>query len=157
VLDDAAIERFARQIVVPGVGAEGQERICSTRIVVIGEPAGVALARTYACAAGFCVEARTNRPIGCVLVAGTRSLDAQSLADLAVFAAPILWYRLDDAGIIAGIAAAGAPIEGLVASAAGSADDDIRHALAAADLVASAIAIALGWPDLEPQYRLDLR
>ena len=157
MLDDTAIERFARQIVVPGVGAEGQERICSARILITGEPTGVALAQAYARAAGFPVLAAAHDTPACVLVAGTHSLDAKSLDDLRAAGAPILWYRIDEETIVAGTAAAGEPLDDLRSSNKRSPGNEIRHALAAADLVAAAVGLVLGWTDVEPAFRLHLR
>jgi len=154
VLDDIEIERFARQIVVPGVGADGQERICAAGLAIVGDPAGVHLAETYARAAGFAVGVR---PPACVLVAGTTGLDANARAALGALGLPILWYRLESTRIEGGTIAPGQPLEDLVASdAVTSTAADGRHALAAPDLVAHAIGLVLGWSDIETTYTLDL-
>jgi hypothetical protein len=46
------LERFARQIVLPGVGEQGQRRLGSTRVVIRGASPGVDALRTYLVAAG---------------------------------------------------------------------------------------------------------
>jgi hypothetical protein len=154
VLDDTEIERFARQIVVPGIGADGQERICSVGLVIVGEPAGARLVETYARAAGFAVGVR---PPACVLVAGSQGVDADGLSELRALGVPILWYRLHSTHIEGGMIAPGQPLDLLLASEAPvSAPASGRHALAAADLVAHAIGLVLGWSDVETTYTLDL-
>lgn len=46
------LERFARQIVLPEVGEQGQRRLQSTRVVLRGRGPGVEAAKTYLLAAG---------------------------------------------------------------------------------------------------------
>jgi molybdopterin/thiamine biosynthesis adenylyltransferase len=52
LLDDAAIERYARQIVVPGIGAAGQEKLLESTVLLVGHPRGCATAALYLRAAG---------------------------------------------------------------------------------------------------------
>jgi hypothetical protein len=46
ILDDAQVERWSRQIVLPEVGARGQARLLAARVVVAGEDPAAAHART---------------------------------------------------------------------------------------------------------------
>ena len=41
-LDDAALTRYARQVIIPGLGAAGQERLLAARVLVIGDGAAAA-------------------------------------------------------------------------------------------------------------------
>ena len=52
MLDDAAIERFSRQILLPEVGGRGQERLCATVATVRGTGDAAAFAATLLQAAG---------------------------------------------------------------------------------------------------------
>jgi molybdopterin-synthase adenylyltransferase len=61
MLDDAAIERFSRQILLPEVGGRGQERLCATVVTVRGAGDAAAFAATLLQAAG----------VGVVVEAGT--------------------------------------------------------------------------------------
>jgi hypothetical protein len=56
MLDDAAIERFSRQILLPEVGGRGQERLCATRAVVQGTGDGADVAATLLEAAGLQID-----------------------------------------------------------------------------------------------------
>lgn len=44
MLDDAMIERYSRQILLPEVGGRGQERLCAARVVMLGAGAAAAVA-----------------------------------------------------------------------------------------------------------------
>jgi adenylyltransferase/sulfurtransferase len=51
-LDDPHIERFCRQIILPEIGAGGQERLCRGRVLLAGLSAPGATALAYVAAAG---------------------------------------------------------------------------------------------------------
>ena len=61
MLDDAAIERFSRQILLPEVGGRGQERLCATRAVVQGTGDAADFAATLLEAAGLQIERDDGR------------------------------------------------------------------------------------------------
>jgi hypothetical protein len=67
MLDDAAIERFSRQILLPEVGGQGQERLCATSATVRGAGNAAGFAATLLAAAGLQVE-RDDRPLDGVAV-----------------------------------------------------------------------------------------
>jgi hypothetical protein len=59
-LSEEQIERYARQIIVPGIGAEGQKTLCAAEIFVDGHAAGRTVAAQYLRAAGMRVPEATN-------------------------------------------------------------------------------------------------
>ena len=62
MLDDAAIEQFSRQILLPEVGGRGQERLCGTVATVRGEAEAAAFAATLLQAAGVRVVVEAGAP-----------------------------------------------------------------------------------------------
>ena len=62
MLDDAAIERFSRQILLPEVGGRGQERLCATVATVRGAGDVAAFAATLLEAAGVRVVVEAGTP-----------------------------------------------------------------------------------------------
>ncbi|HET6282919.1 MAG TPA: hypothetical protein VFH73_18305 [Polyangia bacterium] len=52
VLDAAAVQRFARQITLPEIGPDGQQRLAVARVVVAGGDAAAETATRYLAAAG---------------------------------------------------------------------------------------------------------
>jgi len=62
MLDDAAIERFSRQILLPEVGGRGQERLCATVVTVRGAGDASAFAATLLQAAGMRVVVEAGAP-----------------------------------------------------------------------------------------------
>ena len=67
MLDDAAIERFSRQILLPEVGGRGQERLCATRAVVQGTGDAADVAATLLEAAGLQID-RDDGPCDRVVI-----------------------------------------------------------------------------------------
>jgi molybdopterin-synthase adenylyltransferase len=67
-MDRAGLERFARQVVLPEVGEQGQRRLASARAVLRGLSPGVDVARTYLEAAGVgSVDIRPGRNLAASL------------------------------------------------------------------------------------------
>ena len=62
MLDDAAIERFSRQILLPEVGGRGQERLCATVATLRGDGDAAAFAATLLHAAGVRVVVEPGAP-----------------------------------------------------------------------------------------------
>lgn len=52
-LDDAALERYSRQIILPQIGGRGQERLLATRVGVVGEGDAVDVALDLLARAGL--------------------------------------------------------------------------------------------------------
>lgn len=158
MLGDDDLERYARQIVVPGIGAAGQARICSSRVVVTGDPEGVACTERYARAVGFRTGSHEAGPVACVLVAGASALDRRSPDSLLGLHCPTLWYELSPTGIRTGVIPPGSNSgeEEPQRPAGPPSGDPLLHQLAAADLVASAVGVVLDWRDTETGYHLEI-
>jgi len=73
-LSDRQIERYSRQIIVPGIGGRGQERLLAATLAITGETADLDMPLAYLAGAG----------IGTILVetAGGISIDPRLIADL---------------------------------------------------------------------------
>lgn len=103
-LDDDAIERYARQIVIPAIGAEGQRRLLRGRVLVVGHPRGTAQAALYLKAAGVGVLDRGNEATAhLVLVAEASSLEDQQRERVLAMGVPVCWYQLDESGYRSGV------------------------------------------------------
>jgi adenylyltransferase/sulfurtransferase len=87
-MDRQDLERFARQIVLPDFGEQGQRRLASARVVLRGPAPGVEVARTYLSAAGLgSVDVRPGRGLAASLpgvgVAWTASAGAEGRLQVA--------------------------------------------------------------------------
>jgi hypothetical protein len=145
MLDDDAIARYARQIVVPGIGASGQEKLLATTVLVAGHARGVAQARLYLEAAGVRVIDNDHdlATANVVLVAGVESLAPSLLASLSSSEKPVCWYVLDADGFTSGVHPdAPLPARAVPPSPAPSE----LHDAAACDAASLACAIAIGLP-----------
>jgi hypothetical protein len=146
-LDDAAIELYARQIIVPGIGAAGQARLCNTRVAVVGNRLGAETARTYLAAAGLVVVDPPQEPVDVVVSAAVPTDDV--LADLAIGVdTPIAWYALEAGRVVGGLTTA-RELPGLGSAAMDVACDGpletAAHCIGALDAAATAIGAVLGW------------
>lgn len=150
-LTDAEVERYARQIVIPGLGASGQARLLESSILVTGDPLAATLARRYASAAGARV---TEQCAGadCIVLAGCEGIEAAVLENVVRAGAPVVWYRMAADGFTSGVACGGDEVRSACRRAEPApralALDHARalHAAAACDAVARAIGVLLGWP-----------
>ena len=147
-LSHAEIERYSRQIIIPAVGAAGQAKLLSSRVLVAGEKSGIRQARRYLEATGVGMTDKDSEA-GCVLLAGVRDLTPARLENLAALARPIVWYRIEGSRLLAGAhhPRESWPPPGLVASkrTQGVESDDLLHEVAACDGVGSVVALLLGW------------
>ena len=159
-LSEYQIERFARQIIVPGVGAEGQMRLCAAEVFVDGHPEGARVATQYLRAAGVRVGSATNPPshLDCVVLAGAGSLPTDRV-QLLIHSAPLLaWYALVEHGIRGGLANASRGLSHLSPPVAAPAAHGITmaHRIAGADVAATAVAALLGWIEVGDSYEVEL-
>lgn len=152
MLDDDAIARYARQIVVPGIGAAGQQKLLAATVMVAGHPRGAAQARLYLQAAGLRVVEAPGPSVDVVVVAGTASVAPALRSSLAAGSVPVCWYEAGGDGFTAGIHPA-APLP--CTPSTGDADDAI-HDAAACDAAGLACAIVLGLAHREGPDRFEL-
>lgn len=147
MLDDDAIARYARQIVVPGIGASGQEKLLAATVFVSGDARGVAQARLYLEAAGLRVRDDDPASADVAIVAGTGSVPAPLLSSLASGSAPVCWYALEDDGFTAGVhPGAEMPPSSPDLAPPRDARTARLHDAAACEAASAACAIVLGLP-----------
>ena len=153
MLDDDAIARYARQIVVPGIGAAGQEKLLRTTVLVVGHPRAVAQATLYLDAAGVRVTGAGAGEADVAVLAGVASVSPALLAALASSSLPLCWYCVDAHGFTAGVHPS-APLPAAPQECAH--EPDAVHDVAACDAAACACAIALGLAHRDGPVRFDL-
>jgi hypothetical protein len=102
LLDDAAIERYARQIVVPGIGAAGQEKLLDSTVLLVGHPRGCATAGLYLRAAGVNLVIDALRP-SVIVIAGASTLDDDTIDRLTSKRSPVCWYDALEDGFACGV------------------------------------------------------
>lgn len=150
LLDDETVERYARQIVVPGVGALGQKRLCAATVAVVGNEHGASAASAYLEAAGLKVcRAAFSDPVDCVVVADESGCGGSTTLPPTRPEAPVAWYSLSGSTLRGGLRTAkDAPAGSDAASARGSGDDALDvalHRTGGADAAGMVIGALLGW------------
>lgn len=106
MLDDAAIERYARQIIVPGIGAAGQEKLLNSTVLVVGNPRGCATASLYLRAAGVRVLRDVGLsvpPADLAMVCDASRLSVPRRLDLLESKIRICWYNIGALGFTSGV------------------------------------------------------
>ncbi|RMD83098.1 MAG: hypothetical protein D6815_07510 [Candidatus Dadabacteria bacterium] len=144
-LSQEDIDRYARQIIVPGIGARGQQRLCETTVGVFGRPPGRARLEVYLKAAGFRTADVTSEEVALLAAADPDAVPA------GVPARPTAWYRVGRGRLRGGVA----PTPRAALEAAGPAlasvhGDSLSAALAcvgACDAATTLVGLALGWID----------
>lgn len=145
MLDDDAIARYARQIVVPGIGASGQQKLLAATVFVSGDTRGVAQARLYLEAAGLRVTADDPASADVAIVAGAGSVPPSLLSSLASGRIPVCWYALAEDGFTAGVHP-GAALPVPAPAPPRDAESARLHDAAACEAASAACAIVLGLP-----------
>jgi hypothetical protein len=154
MLSDDAIERYARQIVVPGIGAAGQQRLLDGTAVVAGNARARRQAVRYLRAAGMRVvelpselaRAATSGEDAIRSATVAVALDAPKLPPgdrrlLLELGIPVCWYAAGLSSFSSGVHP-DAPLPD-AGSAAGTPD---VHDAAACEAAALACAIVVGLP-----------
>lgn len=160
-LSDEQLERYSRQVIVPGIGAQGQERLLGSRVLVLGAARGVAQACLYLRAAGVAVvrddgdETSCSPPPGAVVVAGVDALCEGRRQQLLRSGLPIFWYRLENAAFTSGCHPL-APLPEVAPRPETDAFDENLHDAAACDAAAAACALILGIPTPVGPFSWDL-
>jgi len=160
MLDDEAIERYARQIVIPGVGAAGQERLLASCVLVAGNERGCRQAELYLRAAGVRVVRLNAAPaaaIDVVVIADSPALCATDRSTLLALAKPICWYAADERGFTSGVhPSAPLPATSRNAAAYATSCADAAHDAAACDAAAVACAMLIGLAWRSGPFRFEI-
>ncbi len=141
----ADIDRYARQIIIPGVGLRGQERIMATHVVVLGSAPGREIALRYARATGFQAHADLARHFDAVIATDLRAISEGVRRAIEEHGRPIVWSAADGNRLRGGVHRPGEAWPPASITAA-PADAGIAF-IAACETVATLVAWTLGWKD----------
>jgi hypothetical protein len=163
-LDDETVERYARQIIVPGIGAAGQAQLLATNVAVFGHPLGVDAARAYLTAAGVrVVTVPFGETADCVLLADLRGPTYEREIPPCSIDTPIAWYELRGPIVAGGLATRATLPRFASTPALVEAIEDpctiVAHRIGASDAAGLALAAILGWvaPGERHELHLDPR
>jgi hypothetical protein len=158
-LTDTEVDWFARQIVIPGIGAIGQEKLVNASIAVCGNLIAVEEATSCAHAAGLEVANLTAaETLSCIVATGLDDLDPDTLSQLAARTVPLVWYTLCRSILRGGVLYPGDELPKRVDPEPGTQEHralNAEHRLAACDAIGTATCLVLGWPAREP-FEVDL-
>jgi hypothetical protein len=158
-LTDTEVDWFARQIVIPGIGAIGQEKLVNASIAVCGNLIAVEEATSCAQAAGpEVVHVTAAETLSCIVAAGLDELDPETISQLAARTVPLVWYTLSRSVLRGGVLYPGDELPKQDSSESINEAHrplNAEHRLAACDAIGTAICLILGWPAPEP-FEVDL-
>ena len=144
MLDDDAIARYARQIVIPAVGGAGQEKLLTATVLVVGDVRGCEQAALYLRAAGLTViHASDDHAFEAVIVANTDALDRDLRDRFIASGVPICWYTLRSDDFVSGVHP-DAPLPVASQSPVAAHANSALHDAAACDSASVACAILIG-------------
>jgi hypothetical protein len=160
LLDDRQAERFARQIILPEVGARGQARLCSSRVAIVGTGPGADAARAYLEAAGVAVPTApyVGRVDGLVITDVLRARERGALPPCAA-ESPVSWYSLAGTTLHAGTTTASLArtvCTNAPSSSEGRAASLALHRLGGCDAAAAMLAALLGWSPSGESHSVEL-
>jgi adenylyltransferase/sulfurtransferase len=159
-LSEDQVERFARQIIVPGIGADGQIRLCAARVFVDGHTEGCRIATQYLRAAGVTVYAAPTPParLDCLVLASARDLSPARVQTLIEASPLVAWYTFVGRTVRGGLASAAAPVceASLSREVAAVLRGKLPHRIAGADVATTVVAALLGWIQPGESYELEL-
>ena len=140
-MSEADVERYARQIVIPEVGVEGQQRLLASRVLVLGQGPGAEAARCYLEAAGVSTTEGPDPAAAadCLLLAGAEFTPDYENLDR-------VWYYVDRDRLVSGLAPAGTKLPARSQSSPGTgAAALVRETAAGIEAAARTVALLLGW------------
>lgn len=143
MLTDDEIARYARQIVIPGIGASGQEKLLASTVLVVGCARGIAQASLYLAASGVRVVADVDEAFDAAIVAEVSSLEAGARTRLLESTRPLFWYVADEDGFRSGMHPA-APLPAAARDCSEEWSDAPWNDAAACDVAALACAHLVG-------------
>jgi hypothetical protein len=144
-LGDSQLQRYARQVIIPGLGAEGQQRLLDARALVIGPARERDIAADYLARAGVGLADADDEHVDCIVACAVTTLTDTERAALEPHRCPIVWYSLNGRILLAGTLLR---FDASAIDRIGYTDETTHPALAslaACDAAASAISILLGW------------
>jgi hypothetical protein len=143
MLSDDEIARYARQIVIPGIGAAGQQKLLSSTVLVVGDERGCEQAALYLRAAGVRVVDASGSNFDVAVVADADVLTDEMRARLLAAGKPVCWYADDEQGFQSGVHPdARLPSRGASSRSARAGLADA----AASEVAALACAVLIGLP-----------
>jgi hypothetical protein len=160
-LSDEQVERFARQIIVPGIGADGQIRLCTAEVFVDGQPDGRRVATQYLRAAGVIVHDSTSPPprLDCVVLAGVNGLTRRRLQTLSEAAPLLAWYTITGSMLRGGLSNRDhpLPVPSRGTDTPSARRSSLLHRIGGADVATTTMAALLGWIQPGDVYEVELR
>lgn len=145
-LTDVEIDWFARQIVVPGIGAQGQRRILDASITIYGHPVGVEAAVSYAKGTGIRVSVEHDPEAACIVAAGIDDVDEHGLRTMHESPVPVVWYAIRNGTLTGGVSTGTAPFPDPIPRDQTRPAPAAAHRMAGCDAVGSAVCVILDWP-----------
>jgi len=160
-LGDNQLERYARQVIIPGVGTVGQEKLLASHVLVVGYPPERAIAQEYLAGAGVNVCTSVDEPVDCIVACRLDAISDDELARFGNRDTALAWYVLTGRDLTAGCIARFdgrrptllRPTENELHAP----ETDALGSVAACDTAASTIALLLGWqsePEIRQEHRL---
>jgi hypothetical protein len=154
-LSDSQLERYARQVIIPGLGAEGQERLLTTRVLVLGREDQRATACEYLSRAGVTVTQACGEDVDCTIACDIDGISDEELATASLRGSALIWHTLDGRKLTVGCLHSFDGVRPSALEPPKSNDyDSALGSLAACDAAARAIALLLNWdqPDTVQEH-----
>jgi hypothetical protein len=144
-LSDEDLERYARHVIVPGVGARGQARLLRARVTVAGAASAAAICRLALRRCGVRVSDALDASPDCYAAVGIDEIDDAVLQDWAASGKPLVWAALRSGSILRGYDAVFRGDRPLARRPALPVADPTAQAVAAYDTADRVLSVLLDW------------
>jgi len=144
-LSDGDLERYARHVIIPGVGVSGQARLLRARVAVAGHGSSAAICTRYLERCGVTIVREAAPPPDCYTAVGIDEIDETLLHLWGETRRPLVWVALRAGRLLRGYEPAFDGVRPMARRRREIPRDLAAETAAACDAANRVLSALLGW------------